>query len=496
MELVLISPETERPDEAGILTEYCAAGLARYHVRKPGWSAARLAAWIEAVPPSWRSRLVLHSHHELVEQYGLLGRHWPDAEVSGWSATSGRAGPDRASRPAEARPEDALDQVTLRPGTYGSCSCHRLEDLIARSGKFDSVFFGPVFVSPSKPDRPALSRSDLAAVSRYLTARSPAQRRTKVIALSGITPERVGACRALGFDGVATISGVYGPEPRVTRESHEISNGLGVVERDLRARWLESGVTFGPLVGSARPEVALHHVTLPERARAVGLRPTPLHQFAGHLMCLTQEGEALDHVAQATELCAAGAKLIQLRVKGAALPRWTEIARAVTRICHDHGARCLINDRPDVAIAVGADGAHVGQNDGDWPAARRLLGPNRLLGGTVNDVAGARRAVAAGGLDYVGVGPFRFTTTKQKLAPILGVEGVREVIAALDGLPAWVIGGIQAADLPAVAATGAAGVAVSSYLYRGASIAERFRALASAWPDASAELQEPSLSVS
>jgi thiamine-phosphate pyrophosphorylase len=335
---------------------------------------------------------------------------------------------------------------------------------VARSGRFDSVFFGPVFVSSTKSDRPALSRTELAAVAQYLLARTPAERRTKVIALSGITPERVEACQAMGFDGVATISGVYGPN--------------GVVERDLRARWIESGVNLGPnakrmpRVSSARSESALH------------------------LMCLTQDGERFDHVEQATQLCAAGAKLIQLRVKGAEPTRWTEIAAAVTRVCHAHGARCLINDRPDIALAVGADGAHVGQSDGDWREARRLLGSDRWLGGTVNDVAGARRAVEAGCLDYVGVGPFRFTTTKQKLAPVLGAEGVREVIAALDGLPAWVIGGIQTSDLPAVAATGAAGVAVSSYLHRGASIAERYRALAQAWPDARAELTEPSLSVS
>ena len=469
MELVLISPETDpsalgttrSTSEFAVFADYCAAGLGRYHLRKPHWDAVQLRAWIEEVPVPWRSRLVLHSHHELVDQWGLLGRHWSDAEVSGWSALS----PTRSTvGPSSGLNADSAQRVgdnALHLGEFRSCSCHRLQDLIARTGHFDSVFFGPVFVSPTKPDRPALNRTELAAVARYLQARTPAERRTKVIALSGITPERVEACRVMGFDGVATISGVYGPN--------------GVVERDLRARWMASGVSvtskskIGPGVGSARSEIALH------------------------LMCLTQDGESLDHVEQATQLCAAGAKLIQLRVKGAALTRWSEIAAEVTHICHAHGARCLINDRPDIALAVGADGAHVGQNDGDWQEARRLLGPDKLLGGTVNDVAGARRAVAAGCLDYVGVGPFRFTTTKQKLAPVLGADGVREVIDALDGLPAWVIGGIQASDLPAVAATGAAGAAVSSYLYRGESIAERYRALVAAWP---AEFAEPSLSVS
>jgi thiamine-phosphate pyrophosphorylase len=479
MELVLISPEADGSAlaELAVLTEHCAAGLARYHVRKPGWSAGQLAAWIAAVPPQWRGRLVLHSHHELVEEYNLLGRHWPDAEVSGWSALSStrRAGSaleparfDRLDLAGEWRRAPADGDNALQLGDFTSCSCHRLEDLVARAGRFDSVFFGPVFVSPSKPDRPALSAAEVAAVSAYLKARSPAQRRTKVIALSGVTPERVAACRALGFDGVATMSGAGGVEGW--------------------ARWVESGVRFAAEAGiesrvcSARSEIALH--------------PFALHAVAGHIMCLTQDGEQLDHLEQAAQLCAAGAKLIQLRVKGVALPRWSQIAAAVVRICRAHGARCLINDRPDLAVAVGADGAHVGQNDGDWREARRLLGPGRLLGGTVNDVAGARRAVKAGCLDYVGVGPFRFTATKPKLAPVLGAEGVREVIAALDGLPAWAIGGIRAEDLPAVAAAGAAGVAVSSFLYRGASIAERYRMLAQAWPAASAARAELSLSAS
>lgn len=474
MELVLISPEAgpsalgaTRPtsdvstqrfsSEFAVFADYCAAGLGRYHVRKPGWSRAQLAAWIEAVPAPWRSRLVLHSHHELVEEYGLLGRHWSDGEVSGWSAlppTRWGLGPSAGSNHRDAPDRGGDNAVHL--GLFTSCSCHALKDLAARNGQFDSVFFGPVFVSPTKPERPALSRTDLAPVSAYLQARTPAERRTKVIALSGITPERVPACRAMGFDGVATISGVYG--------------STGGMERDLRARWIKSGAALTVNVAAHRAEIARH------------------------LMCLTQDGEALDHVEQAAQLCAAGAKLIQLRVKGADLPRWTEIAASVTRICHTHGARCLINDRPDLALAVGADGAHVGQHDGDWREARRLLGPGKLLGGTVNDLAGARRAVEAGCLDYVGVGPFRFTRTKQKLAPVLGVEGVREVIAALDGLPAWVIGGIQAADLPVIAATGAAGVAVSSYLYRGAGIAEQFRELSEAWP--LPEPAEPVLSVS
>ena len=82
----------------------------------------------------------------------------------------------------------------------------------------------------------------------------------------------------------------------------------------------------------------------------------------------------------------------------------------------------------------------------------------------------------------MGVGPLRFTPTKADLSPVLGFEGARAMIAALGGIPSWVIGGIVPADLPELKRAGAAGVAVSSFLYRHEKISENFRALASAWP--------------
>ncbi len=107
----------------------------------------------------------------------------------------------------------------------------------------------------------------------------------------------------------------------------------------------------------------------------------------------------------------------------------------------------------------------------------------------MNHAADATRAVACGCLDYIGVGPWRFTTNKQHLAPILGPDGVRAVIAQLDGLPAWVIGGIEAADLPLVRETGAAGAAVSTALFRDGRVEENYRRLAAAWDPAITELR-------
>ena len=199
------------------------------------------------------------------------------------------------------------------------------------------------------------------------------------------------------------------------------------------------------------------------------------------LMCLTQDGLGLTHPEQAERLCAGGARLIQLRMKGAPLDRWIGEARKASAICRRHGAILVVNDSVEVALACGADGVHLGGKDGDWREARRRLGPDRLVGGSINFPEDAQRAVAAGCLDYVGVGPYRFTSTKSDLSPLLGDEGVRSLIALLGALPAWVIGGITPGDLPALRRLGAAGVAVSSALYRENRIEDHVRSFLESW---------------
>jgi thiamine-phosphate pyrophosphorylase len=199
------------------------------------------------------------------------------------------------------------------------------------------------------------------------------------------------------------------------------------------------------------------------------------------LMCITQDNLPLSHVEQTKRLCAAGAKWIQLRMKRAERATWLATAADVVEICRSHDAICVINDSVAVAMASGADGVHLGRHDGSWREAREKLGPRRILGGTVNNAGDAHEAAEADCLDYVGVGPWRFTTNKQNLAPVLGPDGIRALIRQLDGLPAWAIGGIEADDLPLVRSTGAAGAAVSSVLFRRGAVEANYRALMSAW---------------
>jgi thiamine-phosphate pyrophosphorylase len=169
--------------------------------------------------------------------------------------------------------------------------------------------------------------------------------------------------------------------------------------------------------------------------------------------------------AEAAELaCRGGVRWIQLRVKNLSAAEWQQRALDVQAVCRHHGATLLINDNPALALAIGADGVHLGQQDMPPAEARALLGPGFIIGGTANTFADIEKLVAAG-VDYIGLGPFRFTTTKEKLSPILGLAGYAEVLeqcrTAGFTTPVIGIGGVGLADVAALLATGLHGVAVS-----------------------------------
>jgi len=164
-----------------------------------------------------------------------------------------------------------------------------------------------------------------------------------------------------------------------------------------------------------------------------------------------------DVVAGALE---AGVRIVQYRSKAADplddRQRLLE-AQELRRLCHSHGALFLVNDRVDLALAVEADGVHLGQGDLPLPVARRLLGPDRLIGSSTHALEQLHRAVAEG-CDYVGVGPVNATPTKPGREPV-GLAYVAAAAAACP-VPFFAIGGIDLANLGAVIAAGARRVAV------------------------------------
>lgn len=166
-----------------------------------------------------------------------------------------------------------------------------------------------------------------------------------------------------------------------------------------------------------------------------------------------------------------GCRWIQLRMKDEPDETVEPIALRLQKACREAGATFIIDDRVRLAKKIKADGVHLGKEDMPVAEARRFLGEEFLIGGTANtadDVIRLKRESA----DYVGCGPFRFTTTKRKLAPILGLEGYRAVMKRLDeenlSVPVCAIGGITLADVPAILATGVHGIAVSGSILNAA----------------------------
>ena len=171
-----------------------------------------------------------------------------------------------------------------------------------------------------------------------------------------------------------------------------------------------------------------------------------------------------DPAALAAALLAGGARLVQLRWKGASARELLAAARAIRPLARAASALFLVNDRPDVARAAEADGVHLGQDDLPVPAARRVLGPGRLIGVSTHDLDQARAAEAADA-DYIGVGPVYATATKPGALPPRGLALVSAVRAAVR-CPLVAIGGITPETAAAVRAAGADAVAMIGALVR------------------------------
>ncbi len=178
----------------------------------------------------------------------------------------------------------------------------------------------------------------------------------------------------------------------------------------------------------------------------------------------------LSHAAQVEELIAGGVRLIQLREKHLSPREFYEDALNALVIARRADVPVIINDRVDIALAIKADGVHLGQDDLDSCAARRLLGDKAIIGYSTHN---EKQAIAAAKLpvDYIAIGPVFTTASKENPDPIIGLEGVRRVRDRLDEcgsrLPLVAIGGIDASRAREVFAAGANSVAVIGALLKG-----------------------------
>ncbi|WP_353160917.1 thiamine phosphate synthase [Myroides odoratus] len=164
----------------------------------------------------------------------------------------------------------------------------------------------------------------------------------------------------------------------------------------------------------------------------------------------------------------AGQRWVQFRFKDTLTSiRW-KTAEQVKLLCDRYQATLLINDDPDLALAIDADGVHLGLQDRSIAEARALL-PHKIIGGTANTLRDVKQRLEES-CDYIGLGPLRYTPTKKKLSPLLGFDGYQQLLAALTPeekkTPLVAIGGITLADVPILQQLGLSGIAVSSLLHQ------------------------------
>lgn len=178
---------------------------------------------------------------------------------------------------------------------------------------------------------------------------------------------------------------------------------------------------------------------------------------------LTQDNvPGFTHAQLAKEACKGGVKWVQLRVKNTAFEDWLNIAKDTKAVTDAFGAKLIINDNVEIAAKIGAAGVHLGKEDMHPTEARTILGKDAIIGGTANNEADLLKLIESNSVDYIGLGPYRFTVTKEKLSPVLDVEELQRLIQLQSKIPVIVIGGIKSEDVENILSLGAHGVAVSS----------------------------------
>ena len=159
-----------------------------------------------------------------------------------------------------------------------------------------------------------------------------------------------------------------------------------------------------------------------------------------------------------------GCRWFQLRMKDAPYDEIISTAKEVKKLCVEFQATFIVDDHVSLVKIIGADGVHLGKNDMPVDTARRILGKECIIGATANTFEDVENAYNKGA-DYIGCGPFRFTTTKKNLSPVLGLEGYSEIVKQMKqsgiNIPVVAIGGILKEDIPQIMQTGISGIALS-----------------------------------
>ncbi|HXC06123.1 MAG TPA: thiamine phosphate synthase [Bacteroidia bacterium] len=162
--------------------------------------------------------------------------------------------------------------------------------------------------------------------------------------------------------------------------------------------------------------------------------------------------------------CLGGVKWVQLRMKKQPAEQWGIFVAETLKVCREFGAKLIINDHVALAAKHAVDGVHLGKTDMPVEEARKILGPDFIIGATANSLSDLE-LIAHTSANYIGLGPFRFTTTKENLSPVLGADGIASLVSQfkkISSLPVIAIGGIKKEDIMPLMKTGVYGIALSS----------------------------------
>lgn len=181
------------------------------------------------------------------------------------------------------------------------------------------------------------------------------------------------------------------------------------------------------------------------------------------LMYISQGKTVEEHKANINNALEAGVKFIQLRLKNVSEEEYTRVANDVKKLCENYHALLVINDNYKVAAKIDADAVHVGLNDSPVVHVRATV-QNKIIGGTANTFDDVKLRCSEM-VDYIGLGPYRFTGTKEKLSPILNLEGYENIITKMNAehlnTPLYAIGGIELGDVQDLINAGVYGIAIS-----------------------------------
>ena len=196
------------------------------------------------------------------------------------------------------------------------------------------------------------------------------------------------------------------------------------------------------------------------------------------LLFITHHTGEYGYIRSAEMALEGGCRMVQLRMKDSPPEEVEETARHILKRCKEHDALLFIDDHVEVCRKVKASGVHLGKLDMDPAEARKILKDNYLIGGTANTFGDIQR-LADAKVNYIGLGPFRFTTTKKNLSPILGLDGYHQIMKQCKdqeiNIPVLAIGGIETADIREILDTGVSGIALSSTILKAGNPVERTR---------------------